>query len=375
MRFLSILTAIVVGIALYAIVFERDRVLAIAGKPPEDAQATGTPEAAPEAPTSIAGDMTQAELVSVVVLDSVADLVETSVVLRGQTQADREIEVKSQISGLVISPPLQKGTFVEAGTVLCEIDPGTRPAQLAEAEARLAEAQISNTAASKLAEGGFASETRAVGAKATLQSAQAAVEAANTEIDRLKITAPFAGLLESDTAELGSLMQAGAHCATVIQLNPIKIVAYLPETMVDAVKLDAMAQARLSTGREVTGRVTFIARSADPQTRTFRVEVSVENDDLSIRDGLTANIAIAADGVKAHLIPASALTLNDHGTMGVRVVGDDDVVQFYPVRIERDTLEGVIITGVPDTAAIITVGQEYVTEGVRVKIGKRGSNA
>ncbi|WP_424989703.1 efflux RND transporter periplasmic adaptor subunit [Fluviibacterium sp. S390] len=375
MRFLSILTAIVVGIALYAIVFERDRVLAIAGKPPEDAQAAGMPEAAPEAPTSIAGDMTQAELVSVVVLDSVADLVETSVVLRGQTQADREIEVKSQISGLVISPPLQKGTFVEAGTVLCEIDPGTRPAQLAEAEARLAEAQISNTAASKLAEGGFASETRAVGAKATLQSAQAAVEAANTEIDRLKITAPFAGLLESDTAELGSLMQAGAHCATVIQLNPIKIVAYLPETMVDAVKLDAMAQARLSTGREVTGRVTFIARSADPQTRTFRVEVSVENDDLSIRDGLTANIAIAADGVKAHLIPASALTLNDHGTMGVRVVGDDDVVQFYPVRIERDTLEGVIITGVPDTAAIITVGQEYVTEGVRVKIGKRGSNA
>ncbi|WP_193142170.1 efflux RND transporter periplasmic adaptor subunit [Meridianimarinicoccus sp. MJW13] len=375
MRFLSILTAIVVGIALYAIVFERDRVLAIAGKPPEDAQAAGMPEATPEAPTSIAGDMTQAELVSVVVLDSVADLVETSVVLRGQTQADREIEVKSQISGLVISPPLQKGTFVEAGTVLCEIDPGTRPAQLAEAEARLAEAQISNTAASKLAEGGFASETRAVGAKATLQSAQAAVEAANTEIDRLKITAPFAGLLESDTAELGSLMQAGAHCATVIQLNPIKIVAYLPETMVDAVKLDAMAQARLSTGREVTGRVTFIARSADPQTRTFRVEVSVENDDLSIRDGLTANIAIAADGVKAHLIPASALTLNDHGTMGVRVVGDDDVVQFYPVRIERDTLEGVIITGVPDTAAIITVGQEYVTEGVRVKIGKRGSNA
>ncbi|MEV8466312.1 efflux RND transporter periplasmic adaptor subunit [Fluviibacterium sp. DFM31] len=375
MRFLSILTAIVVGIALYAIVFERDRVLAIAGKPPAEEQASGTPEAAPAAPTTIAGDMTQAELVSVVVLDSVADLVETSVVLRGQTQADREIEVKSQISGLVISEPLQKGAFVEAGTVLCEIDPGTRPAQLAEAEARLAEAQISNTAASKLAEGGFASETRAVGAKATLQSAQAAVEAAKTEIDRLKITAPFAGLLESDTAELGSLMQAGAHCATVIQLNPIKIVAYLPETMVDAVKLDAMAQARLSTGREVTGRVTFIARSADPQTRTFRVEVSVENDDLSIRDGLTANIAIAADGVKAHLIPASALTLNDQGTMGVRVVGDDDVVQFYPVRIERDTLDGVIITGVPDTAAIITVGQEYVTEGVRVKIGKRGSNA
>lgn len=364
------MTALVVGLALYAIVFERDRVMTFAGRT--------TPEPVETEASAPADDVASAEpveagsdLVSVVVLDSVASLVDTAVILRGQTEADRQVDVRSETSGLVISQPLRKGAFVEAGTVLCQIDEGTRPALLAEAEARLAEATISNTAASKLAEGGFASETRAVGAKATLQAAEAAVKAAETEIRRLTITAPFAGLLESDSAELGSLMQQGSLCATIIQLNPIKLVAYLPETAIDAVELGAGAQARLSSGRDVTGFVTFIARSADPQTRTFRVEISARNDDLAIRDGLTANIAIQADGVKAHVIPASSLTLDDGGNMGVRVVGDGDIVGFYPVSIERDTPQGVVVSGLPERASIITVGQEFVTEGVKVAIGKR----
>lgn len=370
MRFLSILTALVVGVALYAVVFERDRLMNFAGNDADEAQAAAvSPEQTrAAAPERKADDEAR---VTVVVLNSTARLVDASVSLRGQTEAARQVDVRAETGGLVISQPLRKGIFVDEAAVLCQIDPGTRPAQLAEAQARLAEATISNTAASKLAEGGFASETRAVGAKATLQAAQAAVEAAETEIARLTLTAPFPGLLESDSAELGSLMQAGSLCATIIQLDPIKLVAYLPETAVDSVKTGATAQARLSTGREVAGTVTFIARSADPNTRTFRVEVSVNNSDQAIRDGLTANISIAADGVPAHVIPGSALTLNDAGTMGLRTVDDTDHVTFYPVRILRDTPQGIVVTGLPEAARIITVGQEFVTEGVKVHIGQQ----
>ena len=98
-------------------------------------------------------------------------------------------------------------------------------------------------------------------ARAAVQSADAGIAAAQTELDRLDIRAPFSGLLESDAAELGSLLQPGALCATVIQLNPIKMVGFVPEAEVDRVRLGAPAATRLASGREVLGRVTFLSRS------------------------------------------------------------------------------------------------------------------
>jgi len=120
------------------------------------------------------------------------------------------------------------------------------------------------------------------------------------------------------------------------------------------------------TGRQVEGRVTFLSRSADETTRTFEVEITVPNPDLTIRDGQTATIRIAAEGVKAHLLPQSALTLNNEGQLGVRTVGAGNVVDFMPVNVLRDTAEGVWAGGLPPTVDIIVVGQEFVTRGVAV---------
>ena len=97
--------------------------------------------------------------------------------------------------------------------------------------------------------------------------------------------------------------------------------------------LGAQAGARLAAGGEdVTGLVSFISRSADPNTRTFRVEIQVPNPDLRLRDGQTAEILISTDGAKAHLVPQSALTLNDEGQLGVRLVDDNSQAQFRIVK-------------------------------------------
>ncbi len=354
MRLISLLTAILVTATLYMVVFERDALLAFAAVNEDD-----------ETQSEALED--SAERVSVVAMRSVAQEVDSAVLVRGRTEAARQVDVRAETSGLVISEPLRKGAYVEAGQLLCQLDPGTRDAMLSEAEARLAEAQINNTAAARLAEGGFASETRAVGAQATLQSAEASVQAAKKELERLNITAPFAGLLESDAAELGSLLQPGGHCATIIQLNPIKLVGFVPETQVNRVTVGAPAGATLATGEQVQGRVTFLSRSADDTTRTFRVEIEVPNGDLTIRDGQTAEIVIASDGAQAHLIPGSALTLSDEGTIGVRVV-EDGAAEFRPIVYLRDTVDGVWISGLDQEVEIITIGQEFVIDGVPVDV-------
>jgi multidrug efflux system membrane fusion protein len=256
-----------------------------------------------------------------------------------------------------------------------------------EAEARLAEAQINDTAASKLSESGFASDTRVAGTRAALSSGKAAVQAAKSGLDaartgiqaaeaaaavareelaRLEIAAPFAGLLESDTAELGSLLQPGSLCATVIQLDPIKLVGFVPEIEIGRIEPGAQARARLISGREVGGAVTFLSRSADPETRTFRVEISVPNPDLTLRDGQTAEISIASDGTPAHLLPQSALTLNDEGTLGVNIVSGG-TADFIPITLMRDTAQGIWVSGLPDAVDVIVIGQEYVIAGVPVE--------
>ncbi len=374
MKPISILTALVVIGVLYLAVFERDRLLNFAAG--EDAPLAATAEEAvsPEAEDGAA-------VVHVVARRSTAETIDSAVILRGRTEASRQVDVRSETSGLVISDPLRRGARVAAGDLLCELDIGTRDsalseavAQLAEAQAQFADAEINERAANRLNEGGFASETRLTAARASMQSArariqsaEAAIAAARKELDRLEIRAPFAGLLESDTAEIGSFMQPGALCATVIELNPIKLVGFVPETEVDRVKVGALAGARLASGREVQGNVTFISRSADENTRTFRVDVQVANVDESIRDGQTAEIFVASDGATAHLIPQSALTLNNNGRLGVRLVAEDSRAAFAPISILRDTTDGVWVSGLADEVSLIVVGQEFVTDGVPVE--------
>ena len=112
--------------------------------------------------------------------------------------------------------------------------------------------------------------------------------------------------------------------------------------------------------------MTFLSRSGDETTRTFRLEVTVPNADLAVRDGQTADILVAAEGRVAHLLPQSALTLDDGGVLGLRAVTADNKALFYPVTLLRDTIEGVWVTDLPDTLDVIVIGQEYVIDGVSV---------
>ncbi len=362
MRLFPILTALVVTVVIYFALFERERLVAFAR-----GETVTEETAAPE----VAEDIIKRPPVSVLVLKSKAQSVDSGIVLRGRTEAARNIEVRAETSGLVISEPLRKGAMVEKGQLLCALDPGTRGVALVEARARLAEAQINETAATQLAEKGFGSETTATARRAALESAQAGLERAKKEIERLEIRAPFDGLLESDTAELGSLLQPGSICTNVIQLNPVKLVGFVPEQDIGRISNGALAGARLVDGTKVSGFVTFLSRSADPTTRTFRVEVEVANPDLTIRDGSTVEIFIAFSGENAHLLPQSALTLDDAGQLGIRTVVDG-AAKFRPVDVIRDSTEGVWLAGLPDEIEVIVVGQEYVIDGRRVTVTYRG---
>lgn len=356
MRITPILTAAIVCGFTYMLILERDTLLAFAGVESENPQEEPVIQRIEDKPP-----------VSVMVMKSQAKPVERGIVLRGQTAAFRLLDVKAETNGTVVSSPLRAGTMVGEGELLCKLDAGTKQASLTEAKARLAEAEANNNASATLVQKGYASETTAISRVAQLQAAQAGVERAETEMEHLEIHAPFSGILETDTAEFGALMQTGATCARILELNPIKLVGYATEQQVQRIAVGGPAGARLISGDTVIGKLTFISRSSDPLTRTFKVEVTVPNENLSIRDGSTAEIYIGLSGETGHLLPQSSLTLNDGGIIGVRVV-DGETAKFVPVTIVNETATGVWVTGLEDSAEVIVVGQEYVVTGRRVTV-------
>ena len=377
MRIVPLITATLLLVTLYMLIMERDTLLSWAGVEPEPAQTVEVepiPAADPDA------------LFAVVVEHFVERELESAIVLRGRTAASRSVEVRAETSGTVVSQPLQRGSMIATGDVLCEIDPGPRVAMLTEADARVAEAnarmsdaQINFDTTTRLSEGGFSAQNRVATAEAGLQAArsgveaaQAGVESAQVEMARLTITAPFDGVLEVNTAETGSLLSAGSLCATVIQLDPMLVVGFAAETQVDRLAVGAMAGARLSNGTEVIGQVTFIARASDPATRTFRVEITVPNPDLAIRDGVSADMLIAATATRGHLVPGSALTIADDGVLGLRLVDEANRTFFAPVTVLRDAPQGFWVSGLPEQADVVVVGQEYVTDGIDVRVVRRG---
>ncbi|MEM6663315.1 MAG: efflux RND transporter periplasmic adaptor subunit [Pseudomonadota bacterium] len=304
--------------------------------------------------------------VPVIVLESEAQQTRGALVLRGRTAANRDVTVAAETSGRVISEPLRRGAKVTKGQVLCELDPGIRAAELAEAEASLVEAEAEANAASRLSQKGYGAETTRKAREAQRRAAQARLDRVLWDIDRLKIVAPFDGVLETDTAEFGTLLMNGAACANVIDLGQVKIEGFVAEQEVDLLSIGQPAMARLINGVTATGEISFISRMADSQTRTYAVEVTLPNTEGLIRDGMTAELLIALPSETAHFIPQSALTLNDAGELGVRI-DENGTARFVLVDILRDEADGFWVSGLPEAVRVIVVGQEFVLDGRAVE--------
>ncbi len=168
--------------------------------------------------------------------------------------------------------------------------------------------------------------------------------------------------------EVGGYLAAGGACGVVIELDPLKIAGDVPETEIGKVKLGAPAHATLASGETINAVVYYIAKDADPQTRTYPVVLIAQNPGSAVRSGLSAEVRIDAGRIDAHLVPSSSLVLDSAGRQGVRYIGPGGLVAFAPVKVLDETSGGVWVSGLNGPVRVITVGQAYVSEGQRVHV-------
>lgn len=288
------------------------------------------------------------------------------VLIRGRTEAKRAVEVRAETQGTVAALPVEKGARVAKGETICAISLNARDAQLAEAVALARQRKLEYDASRQLAEKGYRSPTQAAASKAAYDAAQARLKQMQIEVGQTKVVAPFAGTLDGRPVEIGDYLRTGDVCGLVVDLDPLLVVGQVAEDKVGALGVGMKGSARLVTGETVEGTISFVARTAEAATRTFRVELEVPNPEFAMRAGVTAEIAVPGTEVLAHRIPSSVIALDDKGEVGVRTVDEENRVRFNKVQLIDDTPDGLWVAGLPKTVNLITVGQDYVKEGEKV---------
>ena len=229
--------------------------------------------------------------------------------LKAATKSEARVDVKAKTSGEVVAIGANQGKFVAKDTVLCSLGV--------------------------------------------------------VEVNRTQVKAPFSGFIEQ-IVKPGNFLERGQVCATIIQLNPISFIAGVPEYDINKVRVGQKVNLELVTGQKINGKLTFVSKSASPDTRTFIVESQIENPQGLVKDGLTANMIIEIDKVKAHKISPSILLLNDGGKLGIRIVVNSKIAKFIEITILEDSEEGLWVTDIPEDVEIIIQGQGFVEDGQEV---------
>lgn len=288
--------------------------------------------------------------------------------ISGATEADKTAILAARSDGIVEMLGVAQGSDIAADALVLKLVGPDVAAAVATARASVAQATQQLDVGEKLFARGSLPELELTTRRAAKAAADAALQQAQSAEDRLLLKAPFGGVVDNVSVELGEWVQTGAPIATLLSLDPIVVKAEVSERDVAFVAVGSNALVRLVNGTEMQGTIRHVAKQASVGTRTFVVEVALPNPDRKIGAGMTAEVRLYAPPVPALTVPRSVITISDDGVIGLRVVGPDSIAQFAPVTLLDDTGAGMIVSGIPEGMRIIVAGQDLVRNGEKVTV-------
>ena len=357
------------------------------------------------------------------------ELVPLQIRARGVTRTEFEIDVISRRQAFVLAQVALEGGWVESGATLIELDKGTLEADVAAARAertsRLAayedvkkrfrsggawEAQIAAATADleavrsnyestkKLVDRGVkkplaklqqiallkAAEMRLIelqnqSEELALSASYAQIKGVDARISQLleqlkftNVTASQSGWLEKYHVEVGQTIKENAPVARILGLKSLILDAPIPQTQISKIKIGDIVDLEIDGAGKRQGRVDKIATSANQATRTFNVEILLDNSDGNLRAGMSAGVRVIIDKVPAFKISPAHLNVDEEGLLSVKTVVSNGIVKIMPVMIAQTVGNAAYVSGLPDGTLILGMGQAFVSEGSKItyKIGE-----
>ena len=368
-------------------------------------------------------DVTSSFTVSAVSVQN--ETINRTIRANGVSEAAFDVTVSSKIVGNIISIPATEGSEIKQGDVLVVLDKGTLPEQIAAAKAELNAAEKSYDAAQKQSKGTLKEELAAARANlvvtekrlsianelakenftapvelaqlkadyenarvqlakietaqnyrsevevaqnmARVEAARASLAALETQLEDSTIRSPVSGLLETLHVEKGERMRRDAAAATILGMDTLSVIVAVPQNDIAQISVGDMVDVKIAGAGTNRGKVTKIASRSNQATRTFDVEVSVQNKDRKLRGGVTVEATIDVGTIAAFGLSPAHLSVSSDGSLFAKI-SVDGIVQKIDVNMVRSGGEKVFVSGLPDGAIVLTVGQAFVEAGDNVDV-------
>jgi membrane fusion protein (multidrug efflux system) len=312
-------------------------------------------------------------------LRQIRDRIEATGELLARDQAQVAAEVPGRITGLL----QDEGQRVEAGTVVLEIDPERRQLELADAKARVAEAeanliererevkrfrQLRRKQVTSEAELDQA-HTRLALAKSRLAGTRAKLGVAERALRDANVAAPFTGMISVRHVSVGEFVQSGQKLFGLVALDPIEVEFRVTERDSSRVDLGDEVSVRVAPypDEEFRATVALVSPIMDPRTRTLRLKADLANPDGRLRPGLFARVDLGVDERSGVLmIPEEAILYRAAGAVAFRLA-DGNLVERCVVETGVH-LEGMveIMSGLEARDSVVRRGHAELIDGARV---------
>jgi len=286
----------------------------------------------------------------------------------GNARANESVDVSSKTSNVVTEVMFRDGERVKRGQVLVQLDDAQARADMAAAEAALAESERLYNRSRELMATEALSKAQFDQLEATLKANRARLEAARARFEDTVIRAPFSGRVGLRRVSVGTLISPGDVITTLDDTSVIKLDFSVPENFLATLRegLAVRASAPAFPGRAFAGKVASIDSRVDMNTRSVTVRALLSNEDGALRPGMFLNVTLANDEREALMIPEQALT--PEAERQYVFVVDDGKAARREVRIGgRQPGSVEVLAGLVAGEYVIVEGTQKVRDGVPVR--------
>ena len=299
---------------------------------------------------------------------------EPALMVQGQLEPWRSVAIGARVAGTVEELMVEQGDRVAEGDVLLRLSEDGRGTAVDQWQSRLRKLEADLSAARRLRARDLSSESEVLALQSELATAKAELAQARLAMDHLTPRAPFDGTVNRRDVDLGDLVQVGSPLMQLVRIDRLKATGQIPQQSVSNVEEGQKVTIRTLDGDTLEGQVSFVASAADRETRSFAVEVTVENPERKRVAGGSATLRISLPEVRAMFISPAYLSLGEDGRPGVRYVGENNEVVFTTVKLLNVTTDGAWVTGLPEEIRLITRGAGFVSIGQQVRPVSRDSD-
>ena len=166
--------------------------------------------------------------------------------------------------------------------------------------------------------------------------------------------------------EVGQTIKENAPVARILGLKSLILDAPIPQTQISKIKIGDIVDLEIDGAGKRQGRVSKIATSANQATRTFNVEILLDNNDGNLRAGMSAGVRVIIDKVPAFKISPAHLNVDEEGLLSVKTVVSSGIVKTMPVMIAQTVGNAAYVSGLPDGTLLLGMGQAFVSEGSKI---------